>query len=164
MKLLSSCVLMFAYLASGCYTFKAASIDPNVETFSVDRFEVTASNAQPGIGVTLSEELRERVLRETRLESVNEGADVAFSGEIISFDISPVSPEANETTSKERLTITAKITYTDNVNDKNSWEKNFSRFEDYDSNVNFNSIEATLIEDISAQIVDEIFRNAFENW
>jgi hypothetical protein len=150
--------------ASGCYTFKATSIDPNIKTFSVESFQVVASNAQPGIGVTLTEMLRERILRETRLKSASDVGDVLFTGEITAYDISPISPQANEVTTKERLTITAKVTYTDKLNDKNSWEKSFSRYEDYDSSANFNAIEETLIENISEQIVDEIFRNAFENW
>ncbi len=151
-------------LLSACYTFKASSIDPALETFTVSAFDEQAANARPGLGITLSEALRDRILRETRLNSTSENGDIIFEGEIIDYSITPISPKSGETTSREQLSVSVNVRYTDRKNPARSWEQVFKAQENYDTNENFSSVENQLLESIRTQIVDAIFRKAFENW
>lgn len=156
--------LMLLLLLSACYTFKASSIDPSLETFTVASFAEEAANARPGLGITLSEALRDRILRETRLNSIPENGDITFEGEIVDYSIAPISPQSGETTSREQLSVSVKVRYSDRKNPARSWEQTFKAVENYDSNENFSAVEDQLLESISTQLVDAIFRKAFENW
>ena len=70
----------------------------------------------------------------------------------------------NETSEKNRLTITVNVTYSNNINSQNEFVTSFSRFKDYESNQNFIEIEETLIEEITEEITEDIFNKAFVNW
>lgn len=155
---------LFFLLLSACYTFKASSIDPSLKTFTVTVFDEQAANVQPGLGVSISEALRDRILRETRLNSVPENGDIVFDGEIVDYSITPISPQSGETTSREQLGVTVNVRYLDRKNPARNWEQNFRAQENYDANQNFSEVEDQLLESIRTQLVDAIFRKAFENW
>jgi len=157
-------VVLFFLLLSACYTFKASSIDPSLKTFTVTAFDEQAANVQPGLGVSISEALRDRILRETRLNSVPENGDIVFEGEIVDYSITPISPQSGETTSREQLSITVNVRYLDQKNPARSWEQSFSAQENYDATKNFSEVENQLLESIKTQLVDAIFRKSFENW
>ena len=43
----------------GCYSFKGISIEPNVNTFFIQNFEVLASSAPPTLAVDFTERLKD---------------------------------------------------------------------------------------------------------
>ena len=45
-----------------------------------------------------------------------------------------------------------------------SFEQTFSRYEDYDSNLDLSQVEKDLAEKIVEMIVEDIFNKAFVNW
>jgi len=63
-----------------------------------------------------------------------------------------------------RLTIAVRIKYTDNINPDNSFDTQFSRYEDYQSTKNLAEVEDELIQLIVEQLVEDIFNKAFVNW
>lgn len=151
-------------LAPGCYSFKDASFDPNIKTFTVQFFENQAPNANPSISQTFTEDLKSKILRESNLTLRDAQGDVEFQGAITGYDVKPIAAQAGETSAQNRLTITVSVDFQNRVNDKDNWNSSFSRYADFDSNVNFSSIEDELVSEVFDQLLDDIFRRAFVNW
>ena len=63
-----------------------------------------------------------------------------------------------------RLTITVKVRFTNAVDEKASWSRTFSAYEDYDSTLLLTEAEGTLIPEIVDKLVTDIFQAAASNW
>jgi lipopolysaccharide assembly LptE-like protein len=147
-----------------CYTFKDVNFDPNIKSFNVNLIQDNSANSNPVLSQQFTEGLKQKILSESNLDQVNNTGDVEFSGEIIDYSISAVSPAAGETSSLNRLTIRVSIDFTNHINEKDSWTSTFVRFADYKTTENFSSIEDKLVLLILDQIWDDIFKKAFVNW
>ena len=157
-------LLSITWLSCGIYSFSGASIPEEATTVSVEYFENKASIVQPALSQIITEKLKDLFSEQTNLSIVEQSADLSFRGTIIKYNIKPISIKANETSEKNRLTITVNVLYSNNINSQNEFETSFSRFKDYESNQNFIEIEETLIEEITDEITEDIFNKAFVNW
>ncbi len=75
---------------SGTYSFTGASIPDAATTFSVAYIPNNAAEL-PTLSTALTEGLRDRFVRQTRLSQVPENGDLAFEGEITSVTEAPAS-------------------------------------------------------------------------
>ena len=157
-------LLITSWLSCGIYSFSGASIPEEATTVSVEYFENKASIVQPTLSQIITEKLKDLFSEQTNLSIVEQSADLSFRGTITKYNIKPISIKANETSEKNRLTITVNVLYSNNINSQNEFETSFSRFKDYESNQNFIEIEETLIEEITDEITEDIFNKAFVNW
>ena len=133
-------VVAAGLLLAGCgykvnYSLSGASIPPDAKTFSVAYFPNNAPMVAPILSSTLTDALRDKFTRQTRLTQVDEGGDFAFEGEI-----------------------------TNAVDESMSWKKTFSAFEDFDSSKLLNEIEGELIPQIVDKLVTDIFQASAANW
>ncbi len=158
-----------ALFTSGCtvkYSFSGASIDPAIKTVSIARFNNMAAMVAPILSPTIYDMFSTKISRETRLQIVNnpDDADLTFSGEIIDYRSDPAAISSNEYAVMNRLTIVVKIRFVNNVQPKFSYDKVYSRYADYDSQVLLSDAERSLIPEIVTQIVDDAFNDAFSGW
>ena len=151
-------------MLTGCYSLKGYSIDPAVESYYVGNFKLLASNAPATITQTFSEALKDKISRESRLEYTDEAPDLEFNGSVQGFNVMAVAPKPGERTSFNRLTITVTIDYTNNLDPKGNWSRNFSHFEDFPAEENLSAVQEDLITIIFNQILEDIFNQAFNNW
>lgn len=154
----------FGIMFASCYSLKSASIPPELNTFFVDQFDLRARNALPTIPLLFTEALRNKILNESRLTLVEINPDISFSGEISSYRVTSVAPEAGQTAAFNRLEIGVRIVFENAQNPKANWQKNFSFFEDFDRNANFVSIQEELVNSINDQLVENIFNETFASW
>ena len=151
----------------GCtvkYSLSGASIPPDAKTFSVAYFPNNAPMVAPILSATLTDELTQRFATRTSLVQVEEGGDFAFEGDIIGYSSTTSSVSSGEYALQNRLTITVKVKFTNAIDDKMSFNKNFSAYADYDSTKLLNEVESELIPQIVEQIVTDIFQAAASNW
>jgi hypothetical protein len=122
---------------------------------------------------TLTNLVRDYYQQNTNLVLVdgNTEGDLQIEGGIVSYRISPISPQASgsntlgDAAAQTRLTITVKITYVNTQDDTFNFEnRNFSFFSDFDSNVNLTTIENQLVDEIFEQITMDIFNASVANW
>ncbi len=146
------------------YSFSATTIDPAAETISVGYIENRAERINPALSNLLTEGLKDKYTKLTRLSVISEEGDYAVEGEITGYSIAPIAVTADEVASKNRLTVTVKIRFENTLNPKENFEKNFSGFEDYDSTVSFDAAEGTLVDTILEKIIEEIFNATLANW
>ncbi len=155
-------------LLSGCYSFKGISIDPNIKTFAVRTFETTAQNAPPTLAIDFSERLKDKVRGETPLSLKNDEPDCEFSGSISGFDVVPLAPKAGETVARNQLKISVNVKYIINKEGlKTEYPeagRTFSFFSEFPSDSDLTAVQDQLIEEISKQLLEDIFNAAFNNW
>ena len=164
MKLISTILLSISLTSCGIYSFTGASIPTEAKTISVNYFNNKAATVQPSLSQVFTERLKDMFLEQTNLSlSENEG-DLSFSGYISKYQIKPMAIKANETAGKNRLIIAVKVTYNNSLDAENNFEHTFSRYRDYDSTQNISDIENTLIEEITNELVEDVFNKAFVNW
>ena len=63
-----------------------------------------------------------------------------------------------------RLTITLKVTFTNQTAPENDFDKSYSRYSDYDVSQSFSSVESALVDEIVEQLIDDIFNDSVVNW
>lgn len=158
-------VLISILIAScGIYSFTGASIPTDAKTVSVSYFTKTATNSPSSLNQTITDGLKDLFLSQTNLYLTEQQADLSFSGEITKYQINPIAIQADETAGKNRLTITIKVKYNNSFDDKQNFESNFSRYRDFSSSENLAEIESVLIEEISTELLEDVFNKAFVNW
>ena len=154
-------------LTSGCtvkYSLSGASIPPDAKTFSVAYFPNNAALVTPILSATLTDELTQRFASRTRLVQVPEAGDFAFDGEIVGYTSTTSSVSSGDYALQNRLSITIKVKFTNAIDDKMSFNKNFSAYADYDSTKLLNEVESELIPQIVEQLVTDIFQASASNW
>lgn len=147
----------------GVYSFSDTAVDPRTKTVSVKDFPNLAANVQPGLSLALSEKLRTKIQRETRLQLIQTNADARFSGAIVSYYVAPAASGSNDQAQLNRLTVTVRVEYI-NTQTKTNWSQTFEQYENFDRNANLSSVEEALLETITDRLVDAIFNKAFSNW
>jgi hypothetical protein len=157
-------MLAVAAVANGCYSFTGASIPVTAKTFSVAYFPNNAAMVAPSLSNVLTEALKDRFTRQTRLTQVTEEGDFAIEGEIIRYETAPASVSADEYAIQNRLTITVQVRFNNAVEPQWNFNKSFSAFADYDANQLLQEVEETLIEQIVEILVDNIFNATASNW
>lgn len=164
-----SSLLVALLAASGCgvaikYSLSGASIPPDAKTFSVAYFPNNATMVSPILSSTMTESLVDMFTRRTRLTQVEEGGDFAFEGEIVNYTSATASVSSDDYALLNRLTITVKVRFTNAVDEKASWNRTFSAYEDYDSTKLLTEVEGELIPQIVDKIVIDIFQASASNW
>ena len=150
--------------ACGIYKFNDTSIDPDVHSISVYNIENRAMKVNPTLSNTLTVALQDQYRKLTKLEMVEDGGDLEVSGSITSYDVTPTAVTSQEVAAQNRLTITVKITFKNRKYPKEDFDKSFVAFQDYDSNMSLDSVEAQLVDDIVEILVEDIFNATVANW
>lgn len=155
---LAGCGLSIKYSLSG------ASIPVDAKTFSVAYIPNNAPMVAPILSSTLTDALIDKFSRQTRLVQVDEGGDFAFEGEITGYTSTTASVSSDDNAILNRLTVTVKIRFTNQIEPQNSFSQSFSAYSDYDSTRLLNEVEGELIPEIVEKIVTDIFQASASNW
>jgi Lipopolysaccharide-assembly len=145
------------------YRFSGASTQ-GLKTVSIQYFQNRAAVVQPGLSQYLTDALIDKCKAQTNLKYLTEIGDANFEGEIIDYYTRPQTVAADAQAAINRFTITVKVKFTNAVNPDLSFEQTFSRYEDYDSNIDLSRVEKELSDKIVEMLVEDIFNQAFVNW
>ncbi|MCC8088010.1 MAG: LPS assembly lipoprotein LptE [Rikenellaceae bacterium] len=157
--------ILFAF--AGCkvsYSLSGASISPDVKTVSIAYFPNSAAMVSPILSSTFTDELQTKFVNQTKLELVREDGDMNFEGEIIGYTSTPTAVTADDYATQNRLTITVRVKFTNKIEPEYDFQRNFSAYEEYNSNRMLSDVESELIPEIVEQLVDDIFNAAVSNW
>ncbi|MBW6481423.1 MAG: hypothetical protein K0B10_00030 [Vicingaceae bacterium] len=161
-----SLIFLFALIFS-CkidYSFTGASIAPDVKTFSIKTFQNFAPLASANLSQTFTEALKDVFISQTSLKLLPSNGDLTLEGSITGYTITPNAIQGDQTAATNRLTITVDVKFINTKNEKQNFESSFSRFADYETNLNLTSIEDNLIKTINEQLTQDIFNRAVSNW
>jgi hypothetical protein len=165
---LMSAVLIIALGASqSCkvsYSFTGVTINPEIKTVSIQYFDNRAPIVQPQLSQVFTDALRDKIQGSTSLNLVTGYGDVDFSGEIKNYETRPQAITGAETAALNRLTITVRVKFTNEIETEKSFDTSFSKFKEYSSTEDPGTVEDELIKDIVEQLIEDIFNKAFVNW
>ena len=158
-------VLALAFVCQSCgiYTFSGASIPAEAKTASVAYFPNHAQLVNPLLSNNFTNALRDALTNQTTLDMVESGGDIAFEGEIIDYNTSPMAI-TGQTAAMNRLTVTVKVRFSNRIDETKDFETNFTRYEDYPSSQDLNAVQESLTATIIDQLVEDIFNKALVNW
>ena len=150
--------------ACGIYSFSGASISPYAETVSIGYFQNNASMVQPTLSNSMTERLKDQFISQTNLNLTDVSGDLQFEGEITGYKVKPIAIQANETAAQNRLTISVKVNFTNNLDENQNYSQSFSHYADFDSSQDLSSVETELIDQIIEVLSENIFNKAVANW
>lgn len=148
----------------GIYSFSGTSIQPDVKTITIDYFQYKALRVNPSLSQSLTEAMKDKFRKMTRLEQVDMDGDLEIAGEVTGYDVRATAVTADEVAAQNRLTVTVKITFTNRKYPKENFEKSFSQYGDYDSAQSLDAVEGTLCEEIIDKLCEDIFNATVANW
>lgn len=152
-------------LLAGCGVYSPYGAQTSgAKTYSVEPFEMVTPLASAASSLALTEALRDRIQRQSTLRLVDAEGELQFSGEIVTWEISPVNVQGDETAASNRLTIGIAIHYTNSKDDELSFDRTFTRFADYSSEFDLLQVEDALVEDIGSQLSQDVFNASLGNW
>ena len=146
------------------YSFTGADIPAEANSFSVKTFQIATPLAPSNYNQLITEGLKDLMLSQTSLDLVEKRGDLQYEGVVTNFQIGSAAISADEVTSLNRLTIGVKVKYINTFDREKNFEKSFSRYSDYPSNIDFNSVEGDLITDINKQLTQDIFDASLGAW
>lgn len=149
----------------GIYSFSGTSIQPDVKTVTIDYFEYKALRVNPSLSNDMTEEVKAKFRRLTRLEQVETDGDLEISGAITDYDVRASSVSAEEVATQNRLTVTVTVSFENRKHPEDNFDnKSFSAYADYDSNNSLDAVESSLCAEIIEKIVEDIFNATVAQW
>lgn len=150
---------------SGCGIYSLSGASISGKTIRIQVLENRARYVSPTLNAALTEKIRSRILSQTGLAPVNtETADYNLSGAITAYEVTVTGVQNTQQASQNRLTISVSIDFKNSLDPKGSFNQSFTRFTDFPASQTLQSVEASLIDNIGAQLADDIFNKAFVNW
>lgn len=149
----------------GIYSFTGTSIQPDVKTVTINYFEYLAPKVNPSLSNLLTEQMKDKFLRLTKLEQVDIDGDLEILGAVTGYDVKASAITANEQAAQNRLTVTVKISFVNRKYPEDDFpDKSFSAYADFDASSSLDAVEATLCEEIVEQLCEDIFNSTVANW
>ena len=107
-------LMIAAALLSSCgiYSFSGTSIQPDVKTIHIPYVEYKALTVNPSLSNQMTEALKDKFRKLTRLEEVDVDADLDLVCEITGYDVRATAVTAQEVAAQNRLTVTVKAVFT----------------------------------------------------
>ena len=157
-------VLLTSYILSSCYSFKDVSIEPEAKTVRISYIDNRARIINPNLSQRLTDKLRQKVINQTRLSQTNsDEAHYDISGQITDYYVT-TSGISNQQAATNRLNVTVHIIFKNRIDDKKSFETDFTRNFDFSASLSLNQAEASLTDLVVQNLTDEIFNRIFSNW
>lgn len=162
--LLPLLLVLAGFSGCGFYSFTGASIPAEARTISVAYFPNDAPLVQPTLSQRFTDELQTKFLRQTNLRLVEDDGDLHFDGAITGYSTMPTAIAGDDRAALNRLTISVRVRFFNEYDEKSNFERTFSRFYDYPSELSLSQIENEAIDVIIEALVEDIFNQAVVNW
>lgn len=158
------------FLFSSCWPtrvgFTDVSFPDEWKVFSVKTFENNAPNTPLSYAATLSENVKDAIQNNTSLNLSGDPKDaqLEIEGVVNNYSITPVALQDGDQAAKNRLSVSATFTIFIKEPEEDEMTVNSNRFVDYDADTDLSIVESTLLEEVNAQIVQDIINQLFSNW
>lgn len=146
-------------------TMNGSMLDYTVyKTVRVSEFPIRAALVYPPLQQVFENKLLDYIDKNTRLQTTDGASDLEIEGEITGYNLTPQAVTENALASMTRLTITVRVKYTDNREERNSIDQSFSAYRDFPASEMLTDVQDQLCEEISKELVELIFNATLGNW
>ena len=161
-SLFAGCII-FITPSCGPYSFRDATVPPEVKTIKIQLFENKARYVNAQLSARLTDAFNQKVNRQTKLTRTNsDDAHYIVGGYISQYDVTTAGISAQQTATN-RLTVGVHIVLRKTLDNKTD-EYDVSRSFDFPATLSLPQAEAQLLDDIIRNVSDEIFNRIFSNW
>ena len=164
LKIFILVLMTFSINSCSVYNFTGTGkID--AKTFQVNFFQNNAELIEPGIDRTFTQQLQAIIQNQTNLNLTNSGGDLVYEGEIVGYNITPMTATADQRAAQNRLTITVNVRFTNKNKEEDNFEKRFSFFFDYTGSEQLIGSKLTeAVDTIFERITQDIFNESLAKW
>lgn len=148
----------------GIYSFSGTSIQPGIKSVAIELFEYKALRVNPTLATEMTEGLKDKFRKMTKLEQVDMDGDLEIVGSITGYDVRATAVTASEVAANNRLTVSISIKYTNRRYPDEDFEKSFSAYADYPSTQSLDAVESSLCEEIVEQLCEQVLNATVANW
>lgn len=161
-------VLTTALTFTSCsisYGFNGSSIDySKTKTIQIADFPIRSSYVWGPMASIFNNQLKDQYANHTRLELVKRNGDMKVEGEITQYQQRNKSVASDGYSSQTELSITVNVRFTNNVNHKEDFERQFTASQTYENTQSLASVQEELVTQMCEDICDQIFNATVANW
>lgn len=169
-KITTSLCLVVALLSiitacSVSYGLNGASIDyTNTKSIQIADFPNRASYVWGPMASMFNNELKDQYANHTHLQQVKRKGDLVVEGEITQYSQRNKSTSAEGYSAQTELSMTVNVRFTNNVNHKEDFERQFTATQTYETTQSLASVQEELVTQMCKDLTDQIFNATVANW
>lgn len=163
--------LMFIFslcVVSACsisYKMNGASIDySKTKTITINDFNNLAPLVNPSFAPQFNDALKDIFTKQTRLKPVKTNGDLKIEGEIVSYDLTPMSIGTDGVGAETRLTVTIKVRFANKANSSKDFEKSFTAFQNFSSSKMLTQVQDELCKLIIDELTETVYNQTVADW
>lgn len=149
---------------SSCYSFKGASLDPNLKTIEISNIRMETAGGPANLSLDLNEKLKEYFQRNTSLKITNKNPDLLLEGRIVGYELTPQAPTGDDKAGLNRLTLRVEFKLTNRLDEEKNFEQEFSFYQDFPQSQTLSQVEKALIPKLVDQIILDLFNKIAGDW
>ncbi len=147
------------------YKFNGASINYNeTKSITIADFPIRSSYVWGPMQSIFNNELKDIFARHTRLQQVKRNGDLKIEGEITQYNQRNKSVSSQGYSAQTELSMTVNVRFTNNVNHKQDFEKQFTATATYDTTQSLAAVQEELVTQMVKEITEQIFNATVANW
>jgi hypothetical protein len=149
---------------NSCYSFKGASLDPNLKTLQVSNIRMETAGGPANLSLEINEKLKEYFQRNTSLNITNKNPDLTIEGSIVGYELTPQAPTGDDKAGLNRLTLRIQFRLTNRLDEDKNFEQEFSFYQDFPQSQTLSQVEKSLIPKLLDQIILDLFNKIAGDW
>jgi hypothetical protein len=163
------CIFSMTFMGCGIYSFNPkGTLDPEIKSVNVHIIENQAQYVNPQLLPNLTDRVKQKITRQTKLSQTNrDDADLDIRGSITEYSTITTgvsSANGQSQASVNRLTVSVRMTITNQLKKEDPKDVTVSRSFDFPANQSLNQAEAQLLDEMVRNLSDEIFNRIFSDW
>lgn len=156
--------LLCSILFSSCYSFKGASLSPDLKTIQINNIRMETAGGPTNLGLTVNEKVKEYFQRNTTLKIINQNPDLSLEGTITGYEMTPQAPTSDDKAGLNRLTLKIQFSLVNRLDETKNFDQEFSFYQDFPQNQTLTQVEKSLIPKLVDQIILDLFNKIAGDW
>ncbi|MFT5886421.1 MAG: hypothetical protein ACI9IP_002888 [Arcticibacterium sp.] len=163
-KLLFGLAILGLLQGCGIYSFTGTTLSPDLKTVTIQNFGIGVAGGPQDLTIDFNEALKEYYQRNTNLKLVPTEGDLFLGGSIVKYEMTPLATTASDKAAMNRLTVTVEVSFQNSMTEDESFEKEFSFYQDFPQEQSLTDVEKSLVPKIIDQLVLDIFGATAAQW
>lgn len=163
--LVITAVLLAVSSCSISYGFRGGNLDyTKIKTISIPVVQNRASLVYPPLSANFTQQLQDFYQQRTNLTQVKHDANLELDCEITGYDLSPMAIGQDNFADRTLFVLQVKVHYVNHINKKESFDRTFKAQRDFGRNQLFTSVRDDLLQEMTEEIIKQIYNATVENW
>ena len=168
-RFLSYTLLLLLIVCGGCgiYSFTGTTLSPDIKTISIQNIENSTGEGPSNLTQVVTDNFKEYYRRNTNLVILQSEGDLQLEGQIVSFTYSPAAIQREgqqDLASLNRLTLGVQIRFVNAKQPEKDFERTFTIAQDFPQNVDVTQLTTGQIQQLSEQLVVDVFNKTVADW